>query len=382
MATQFPAGPAAGEFFTTGAGDTYQFLNNRWVLSPNPDIDPSFDVYSRINSSKWGSNAIIYENIFDAIANKTIREFGGLWSDKTTYSSTLWNNANIIKLNSTTVDPQVASTAITVQPGYSMVWVRVLNDESREIHLDLYFDESDANGGPVASTYCDEEIHYGNNWFPERMSPYNSSIGSQIDNYQHLWIPMSLPNANGGTAYLVARNHSTSTPDYWISGLALTANPWGYSQINHITAHRGLRITSVGLTNAERPDWYGGYEGTTLVSRSLSTTSSSVGMRMTVVNNSGDDKVIHVVGCGDDGHGRRAQLPMFVNGTKVSAMPAALDPFVWHILNNNAELRVTSYLVPSALAYANGNHMKIEFTSRGNSATWYLVQMICCDLRA
>ena len=383
MASQFPVGAAPGTIFKTGAGDTYQYLNDRWQLTVEQDLDPTFDIYSRINSLRWGSNGIVYENVFDAITDGTISAYGGNWADSSTHSGTnYWNNANILKLNDTTTDPLTASTAIKVQPGYSMVWVRVLNDLAREIHLDLYFDEGNASGGPVVGTYSDEEIHYSNAWFPERWAPYNSIISPHRDNYQHIWLPLILPNANGGTAYLVARKHTFATPDYWISGLAITANPWGFSRIQAITAHRGVRIGSIGGVNANKPDWHGAALDSLCVKRAGSGTAVDVKMRLSVVDN-GVDKVVHVVGLGDTDGVYRPQIPLLFNGVLLQACESALDPFSWHIINNNRRFRVTSYLVPAATVALNTGFADLTFQANAlKNNIWYFSEILCNDLRA
>jgi len=381
MASQFPAGAAAGDIFTTGAGDTYQFLNNRWNLSSQKDFDPTFDIYSRVNSLKWGANPIVYEDVFDAIADGTIYEFGGSWQDDTTYANTLWNNAHILNIgNTTTNDPLVLSTAIKIQPGYSMVWVRVLNEGNREIHLDLWFDEGDANGGPA--TFCDEEILYNNEIYPNRLAPYNSgTFTPQADEKEHFWMPLILPNANGGTAYLMARNHAFSTADYWISGIAITGNNWGFSKMTSISLHRGTRIGTIGGAAADKAAWHGAYSGHFLCKRDGSGTAQPIKARLSCVDN-GVDKVVHVVGIAGEA-ADRPQPPLFVNGTQVNVMAATLDPFVWPIYNLSKQLKVTSYKVPAALVAVNGNHLALDFQcNKLKNSIFYIEQLMCCDLRA
>jgi len=352
------------------------------LLSSEQDLDPTFDMYSRVNSLKWGTNAIIYENVFDAITDGTIYEYGGSWTNDTTYVNSTYNNANILELNSTTTDPLVASTAILVPPGYSMIWVRALNEGNRHIRLDLYFDESNEIGSPTAATYVDETAHFGQNDFPERFHPYNSAGGPNRDSLQHVWLPMSLPNANGGTAYLVARKHTTNNPDYWISGLALTGNPWGFSRTNAIAARNAVRIGSVGGTSSQIPDWFGGYEGTYLVQRSTSASAASVVLRHTVVDN-GQDKVLHVVGCGDTSGQFRPVPPLFANGTQLEPIGFSLDPFSWHVSENNHQLAISSFKIPAAIVSQFPRYMGLTFlSSASKNNNFYFSDIITCDLRA
>ncbi|MFZ9244254.1 MAG: hypothetical protein ACO22S_04040 [Burkholderiaceae bacterium] len=383
MASQFPAGAAAGDIFTTGAGDTYQFMGGRWLLSSENDVDPTFDIYSRVNALKWGTNALVYENVFDAIADGTIYEYGGAWNNDTTYASTLWNGANILELNRTVTDPLVASTAVVVPAGYSMVWLRVLNEgAAREIWLDMYFDPNNATGSPTSGTFVDEECHYAENTHPDRLHPYNSSMGPNRHDLHHVWHPFALHSDAGGTAYFIARNHAVNTADYWISGVALTANPWGFSRTQARTSFNGVRIGSVGGTATQKPTWFGSFEGVQLASRGGSSTATSVVLRHTIVDN-GVDKVIHVIGCGDISANFRPMTPLFVNGTKVDAIPSCLDPFSWHVANTNLELSINSYKVPASLLSLRSKHAKLEFQANSvKNNTFYYSQIMSCDLRA
>lgn len=382
MASQFPSGATAGTLQTTGAGDTY-IRTDKWeLLTEQMVFNPTGDLHTRLNSPRWG-NPLVYENVYEAVTDGVMYEYGRAWLNKTTYTGTnYWNGALILDLGSPTVGGNAwsgAQAAVKVPAGYDMVWVRVLNGGNGENHFDMLFDPSSTTGAP--SYFADYGGWYAGGMTSSRISPYNSAHATNADEQQHVWLPFHLHSRAGGTAYILGRTHSFSDPGYWVSGLAFTTNLWGYTQFTAISALRNIHNGTVGGTSADSPGWWGQEYGHQFARVAGTGSTNPIISRMTVANVTGGDKVLHVVGFGDNSY--RPVPPLFVNGTKVDQIAAAMDPFVMQCHLGNTYLGVRSFYIPAALAYQNNRYMKLEFqTNRLKNDNWFFNNFICCDLNA
>jgi len=380
MASQFSA-PTAGAKVLTTAGDLYlgNPTKNQWRLQKErataaASFNPAGSIAERMTYPMFGHSPIVYENLQTASNAGIIRPYAGVWTGTTTNVS---NAAFVIDMGRTTAAPATFSTAVTVPPGYGIVWVRALNIGDRNTRFRMYFDDSDALGAPPTDM-CYRHHHYGSEEHRDRISPY----GGQHNNpnpLNHQWVPLSLPNSNGGTAYIQCVQHTYNTPSSSISGLAFTENPWNYTDWNGYTWHRG---TDDGAVQA---DWWGAWNGKWMVTRAGSNTATPVVVNHPVVD-SGADKVLNLITLGDNSS--RLDCPIAVNNVNLdprASMIETLEPFKWSILTRAPWLRVTSYVIPAAVIAAGATPHFMEVEVRVNqmkNLAWYTVGSYCCDLNA
>jgi len=381
MASEFSA-PTAGTKFQTSSGDIYigDATNNRWRLykeranTAGATFNPAGSIAERMSYPMFGFAPIVYEDLRVPRDLNIIRPYAGTWAGTNTNE----NNAPfVIDIGRTTAAPTTFSTAITVPAGYGIVWVRARNNTDGNTRFRVYFDEGDALGAPP-TTLCYRNHHHGNEEHRDRISPYGGNHSNPTPNV-HQWVALSLPNSNGGTAYLQCVQHTLNTPQSAITGLAFTENPWNYSEWTGYTWHRG---TDDG---AQQADWWGNWNGKYLVSRAGSNTANPVIVNHPVID-TGVDKVLNIITLGDQIH--RMNCPIAVNDLNldpVACMIETLEPFKWNILSRIPFLRVTSYVIPAAVIAAGATPHFMEVEVRVNQMRnlgWYTVGSYCCDLNA
>jgi hypothetical protein len=270
------------------------------------------------------SGAQIYEDIFAAQASLAIVKLGSPAYDDTSWpSSNLWHHRTIIKFGGNN-EQDGNGAQVTIPPGYDTVWIRVLGDRWNVVHA--YALDRAAGLGVWAGGN-----RQGNSYCPD---------GSLSDgtNTTHEWLPIYV--GFSGRIALISKPNTNS--DFWLSGLAFTANPWAH-------AAQSAVAFNWGLNGGDQINWEGGTGSDVDCSVSPQTTSRL----MVPFVNSGRDKLLYVIGENNDPN-RLAHDGVLVNGTNVGRLRASFDnPFARHWSSKMYE-RYAAVIVPAHLITASG----------------------------
>ncbi len=182
-------------------------------------------------------DAIIYQNVFDAVGNGTISKSGnGAGWDDTSHKSNLWNGYPILRLGSKNDFPNGAK--VKVPEGKSMIWIRLLNERWNSWQI---YDNNGGNLGNFTAGY-------------RKLNPL-SPDGGTGDAYWnlHIWLPIPVP---GPGDYVICPGNKINKDgaDGWISGLALTSNPWNLAVNAAISYH--WPVNGGDALEWETHDWH------------------------------------------------------------------------------------------------------------------------------
>ena len=193
--------------------------------------------YKRNNYLYYPEDAIIYQNIFDALKNKVIAKSGdpAHW-DETTYAVNPWNNFLILRIGLVPggtkgfVFPN--GLKVTVPENKNVLWVRALGD--RWTCIQLF--KAD---GTYLFTYA---TGYNN------LNRYAPDGGSADAGWNvHPWMAMPVPGP--GDYVLVAGNKANDGGgDLWLSGIAFSTNPLNHAYNSIIAYHWLINGGSPALT--------------------------------------------------------------------------------------------------------------------------------------
>ena len=168
----------------------------------------------------YPEDAIIYQNVFDALTNGTITKSGGDGWNDTSYKTSPWNGLPILRIGGRSNFPNGAK--IKVPEGKNMIWIRILNVDRWNS-----FQVFDSNGGDLGNFTSGYR----------RLNPL-SPDGGTSDTYwnAHMWVQIPVP---GPGDYIICPGNKLNGygADGWISGLALTTNPWNLALNAAISYH-------------------------------------------------------------------------------------------------------------------------------------------------
>jgi hypothetical protein len=270
------------------------------------------------------TGAVIYQDIFEAKAKGAIVKTGSPSYDDTTYTAANpWSHRPIIKFG-TNSEPDSNGALVTIPAGFDTVWIRVLGDRWNAVHvwgldhgaeLGLW-----VGGNRQGDPYCPD--------------------GSLSDgtNTTHEWLPIYV----GFSGRIVLVSKPNTDKEFWLSGLAFTANPWAHA------AQSGVAFVW-GLNGGDTINWEGVWGSDVDCSVSPQTRSRL----MVPFVNSGRDKLLYVIGENNDPN-RLAHDGVLVNGTNVGRLRASFDnPFARH-WNSKMYERYAAVIVPASLITKSG----------------------------
>jgi len=311
MASTFPLAPANGAVhYVSGTSYTYNSAVG-WVRSPSPVTTLPADGAGFTSGLAQFTQPIfqqsqVFENPFDAWLNNTgvlrrLNTSGTLpaW-DTTSYVTTLWGGQNMLRITPTNTG---MNFRVDVPAWASIVWMRFINSDvatARENNVYFRWNSETASGaGDMWSTHF-----WSDNLGPTlRSGPFGHPMYDYNGetSINHIWHPITVP-PGGGTLFGWFRSDNNA-PDGWVSGLAFTDNPQGWTWANAIHMHREQSALNgfsarMGLPGRAAPTWQGLNNGLTRVAVPFGngfTIANATNFSMPVVNNGLGKRLTFVV---------------------------------------------------------------------------------------
>ncbi|AFZ55816.1 hypothetical protein H6G54_26870 [Anabaena cylindrica FACHB-243] len=189
----------------------------------------------------YPNDAIVYQDIFDARDAKVIAVHGVLKkapADRETRhtSNNLWNDRRVICYGGEEEDD--AGALVTVPEGYDTLWIRLLGDTWKVVKAQ-FLDGFKEDLGRWAGGR-----RYGNCYCPD---------GSLTDSYsdKHQWLP--IPVGRSGKVTLISKQG----PEFWLSGLAFSKNPWSHATQSALGYHWKVNGGDATTWEKESDSWNG-----------------------------------------------------------------------------------------------------------------------------
>ncbi len=168
----------------------------------------------------YPEEAVIYQNVFEALGNGTISKSGGPggW-DENTHRTNPWNGRQILRIGGKNTFPN--GLKIKVPEGKNVIWIRLLNERWNTFQL---YNSGGGDLGNFAGGY--------------RKLNEIAPDGGSTDGFWnvHAWIPMPVPGP-GEYVLCAGNNVNGEGADGWISGLAFSSNPWNLAFNSAISYH-------------------------------------------------------------------------------------------------------------------------------------------------
>ena len=169
----------------------------------------------------YPEDAIIYQNIFEAVAKGAIVKSGnpGGWNDTSYRENNMWNARPILRIGDKNAFPNGAR--IKVPDGKNVIWIRLLNERWNTYQI---YDSSGKDLGNFAGGY--------------RNLNHIAPDGGSSDGFWnvHAWIYIPVPGP-GDYVLCSGNNVHGHGADGWISGLAFSTNPWNLASNSAISYH-------------------------------------------------------------------------------------------------------------------------------------------------
>jgi hypothetical protein len=221
------------------------------------------------------SNCIIYQDVADAVSNKLIEKIGSPRFDDSTWNgNNRWYGRHMIKYGSKN-EGSGNGLKVNVPNGYTVVWIRTANDRLTRVHVNYLND---------AGTVGDLVGHFATgNRKLNRYSP-DGSTGDSNNHYN--WLPIALTRS----APIIIKSGDGTNSDFFVSGIAVTTNPWNHSTNSALAYHWSINnsdnINKVGSWNSN--DWHND------ILWKIPINSGIIQMKVLVVP-SGKDKLLYFV---------------------------------------------------------------------------------------
>jgi len=183
-------------------------------------------------------DAIIYQNVFDALQNSAIARSGNPagW-DESSNRVNPWNGRLLLRIGFKNEFPN--GLLVNVPDGKSVIWISVLSDrwESFEVYQ--------ADGKPLGNYTSGYRLS-------NRINPDNS-WNTTNPNF-HTWMPIPVP---GPGKYVICGGNKPNYGgnDCWISGIAFSSNPWAHAMNSAVAYHW---LVNGGTPH---PSWHGNPNG-------------------------------------------------------------------------------------------------------------------------
>ena len=164
--------------------------------------------------------ALIYTNIFDALASGVIAKSGnpGGWND-TLYKTSPWNGRYLLHIGGKNPFPN--GLLVNVPEGKSVIWISLLSDRWQS------FEVYKKDGSPLGNFTSGFRLS-------NRFNPDGSfySLNPNV----HTWMPIPVP---GPGQYVICGGNKKNDAgnDCWISGIAFSSNPWAHAMNSAVAYH-------------------------------------------------------------------------------------------------------------------------------------------------
>lgn len=351
------------------AGATQGQETASMVLQPNGDLQVAGKITARAIEAGGAFNpnhhrmypvdALIYDDIFEAMKKGAIAKMGNpAYDDKTYPPKNKWNTKPIIKFGSSN-EADGNGAKVVVPDGYDTVWVRVLGD--RWAVTKAYYPDGKkevlglwAGGWRSANCYC-----------PDGSLADGHFAGGDTNLLAHQWVPIPVPRA--GDLALVAKPQTNA--DYWLSGVAFSRNPWGHAAHSAVAYHWKLNGGSDVVWNTHN------WNNDVLAQIPHGKVTSLV---VPVVSN-GKDKLLYLVEHNSNWNGCM-HAGIKVNGKEIERFISTYDnPFARH-WNSKFYNRYIAARVPAGLIGKDDRWLKVEIDMNGAGNDIYFREMGTHDL--
>lgn len=211
------------------------YQNDQMTIQMNQMVKQQNDMLRKNNYIYYPEDAIIYQNIFNALREKIIDKNGNPngWDDTSWNEEKPWNERPILRIGFKNIFPN--GLRVNVPSGKKVIWIRCLND--RWISLQLY-----KMDGTDLGNFCSGF----------RSSHHYSPDGGEQDSMWnlHTWFPIPVPNDNSSYILTSGNKKNDSGIDAWISGIAFSTNPWNHAFNSavgyHWNVNEGENVTWAG----------------------------------------------------------------------------------------------------------------------------------------
>ncbi|HEX7027810.1 MAG TPA: phage tail protein [Gammaproteobacteria bacterium] len=339
------------------------------VVQPNGDLQVAGKITARAIDAGGAFNpnhhrmypvdALIYDNIFDAVKKGAIGKMGNpTYDDQSWNPKKPWNGKPLIKFGADN-EADGNGAQIVVPDGYNTVWVRVLGDRWSVAKV-YYPDGKKEDLGLWAGGY-----RAGNCYCPDGSLADGQFIGGDDTVLAHQWLPIPVPRS--GPVALVVKPKTTN--HFWLSGVAFSRNPWGHAAHSAVAYHWQLNGGSDVGWNSHK--WNNDVLAQILKGKETA-------LVVPVVSN-GNDKLLYLVehnnnwnGCMHNG--------IKVNGKEIERFIATYDnPFARH-WNSKIYNRYIAARVPAGLIGKDDRWLKVEIDMRGAGNEIYFREIGTHDL--
>lgn len=338
------------------------------VVQPNGDVQVAGKITAKAieaggafnpnHHRMYPADALIYENIFDAVKKGAIAKMGNPAYDDKTYSpKNPWNTKPIIKFGGND-EADGNGAKVVVPDGYDTVWVRVLGErwtvtkayypDGKKEDLGLW-----AGGWRSANCYCPDGSLADGHYIAE-----NTAI-------THQWVPIPVPRA--GELALVAKPKTGA--DYWLSGVAFSKNPWAHAAHSAVAYHWNLN-------GGSEIKWHSNNWNSDVLAQILPGKVTS--LVVPVVAN-GNDKLLYLVEHNNNWNGCM-HAGIKVNGKEIERFISTYDnPFARH-WNSKFYNRYIAARIPAGLIGKDDRWLKVEIDMNGAGNEIYFREMGTHDL--
>ena len=181
---------------------------------------PTSFYHRKSNYLYYPEDAIIYQNVFDALGSVIVKSGNPPNWDESSYRNTLWNGRRLLRIAfGKTSFPTGAK--ITVPAGKNVIWLRVLSDRWNCWQV---FTASGTDLGNFSTGY-----RGANAYSPDGATNYTFW-------FNHVWTPIPVPGP-GDYIICVGNVSNDGGTDGWISGLAFSTNPWAHATNSAVAYH-------------------------------------------------------------------------------------------------------------------------------------------------
>lgn len=338
------------------------------VVQPNGDVQVAGKITAKAieaggafnpnHHRMYPTDALIYDDIFEAMKKGAIAKMGNpAYDDKTYTAKNKWNQHPIIKFGSSN-EADGNGAKVVVPDGYDTVWVRVLGErwtvtkayypDGKKEDLGLW-----AGGWRSVNCYCPDGSLTDGHYVAE-----NNVI-------THQWVPIPVPRA--GELALVAKPQTNA--DYWLSGVAFSKNPWAHAAHSAVAYHWKLNGGSDVGWNTHN------WNNDVLAQIPHGKVTSLV---VPVVAN-GNDKLLYLVEHNNNWNGGMHR-GIKVNGKEIERFIATYDnPFARH-WNSKFYNRYLAARIPANLIGKDDRWLKVEIDMNAAGNDIYFREMGTHDL--
>ncbi len=165
-------------------------------------------------------DAIIYQNVYEALMFGLIGKSGSPtgW-DETTFKTNQWQGRQLLRIGSKNAFPN--GLLVNVPQGKSVIWLMVLSD--RWESFEVYTKDGKSLGNFTSGFRLSN-----------RFNPDGTTFSSNAN--FHTWMPIPVP---GPGQYVICGGNKKNDGgnDCWISGFALSSNPWAHAMNSAVAYH-------------------------------------------------------------------------------------------------------------------------------------------------